>query len=312
MVRIQLRKRKSKVLSPSSLRCLSKIPTINITLGCIHSCVYCYSRGYSQFPGKDNVVLFENTSERTEEEIKRKKRKPLAVYFCPSCDPFQPDPAVLKQTYQTMKTLLSHSVGVQFVTKAAVPDMFLKLFEQHNNGVCAQIGLTTTDESLLRVLEPYAVTAQERLISLQRLIDIGVTTSVRVDPLIYGVTDSNDLIYSLSSSVAKVGIKEISFSYLFLRPAIKKSIEENIQNKELARKILSPYSEGQWLSIEAKGSHSLLLPREIREPAYRRIGDITSQHGISAHICGCKNPDITSGSCNLTRLGRVLQNCLFR
>lgn len=39
--------RKTRVLTPSSLACLAHMPTVNLTAGCAHGCLYCYTRGYS-------------------------------------------------------------------------------------------------------------------------------------------------------------------------------------------------------------------------------------------------------------------------
>jgi DNA repair photolyase len=60
MVRVTLVDRKSKALTPSRLRCLAHLPTINMTAGCVHGCAYCYIRGYSQYPGDDAVVVYPN------------------------------------------------------------------------------------------------------------------------------------------------------------------------------------------------------------------------------------------------------------
>jgi len=45
MVKVRFEKRKSKALTSSALRCLARIPTINITSGCANGCIYCYSLG---------------------------------------------------------------------------------------------------------------------------------------------------------------------------------------------------------------------------------------------------------------------------
>ena len=50
MVNLEFVERKSAVLTPSSLVCLSKTATINLTSGCDHGCVYCYTKGYSYSP----------------------------------------------------------------------------------------------------------------------------------------------------------------------------------------------------------------------------------------------------------------------
>ncbi len=311
MVEVSFKYRKSNVLVPSALRCLSRIPTINITSGCAHGCVYCYNRGYSQYPGEDRIVLFENTAEKVGVELKRKRKKPLAVYFCPSCDPFQPVPEVLEQTYRAMEVLLEHSVGVQFVTKAVLPKKFLKLFEKRKELVCGQVGLTTVNDDIRKVLEPFAASIEDRWATAKALLHAGVQISVRADPLIHGVTDSDEQIHNLCARVAEIGINEIAISYLFLRPAIKKSLEKNITDRVLLQKILSPYSNGERLAIEARSSRVLALPKKLREESFERVRNITSEYGIATLICGCKNPDITNQSCNITRLQGTSQSTLF-
>ena len=64
MITIVKTKRKSAVLSPSSLACLAHIPAINLTFGCVHDCLYCYARGYSVFPGENKIVVYENSLEQ--------------------------------------------------------------------------------------------------------------------------------------------------------------------------------------------------------------------------------------------------------
>lgn len=311
MARLITKNRKSDVLTPSQLRCLSKIPTINITSGCFHNCIYCYSKGYSQYPGDGKAILFANTAEKLSEELARKRKKPQAVYFCPSCDPFQPVPEILDQTYKTMETLLGADIGVQFVTKAVVPSNFIKLFASCSDLVCAQVGLTCVDDNIRRIFEPSAASVSKRLATLQNLVGIGVTTGARADPLIYGVLDSDKSLCDLFSAITETGVKEVAINYLFLRPAIRQSIKKNISDKELLAKVLKPYSEGPTLPIGMKNSQGVALPKEIREKAFERIKNIASDIGLSIHICGCKNSDITTESCHITRLSHSAQLNLF-
>ncbi len=67
--------RKSAVLTPSQLPCLSRMPTVNLTSGCAHGCLYCYSRSYSQYPGEAKVVLYGNTLQKLREDLRRKRAK---------------------------------------------------------------------------------------------------------------------------------------------------------------------------------------------------------------------------------------------
>lgn len=71
--------RKSAVLTPSSLTCLSNVATVNLTSGCAHGCLYCYTRGYSGYPGQSEIRLYTNTAAKLREELRRKRRRPRAV-----------------------------------------------------------------------------------------------------------------------------------------------------------------------------------------------------------------------------------------
>jgi DNA repair photolyase len=131
MVTVRYTERHGAVLTPSALACLAGVPTVNVSSGCAHRCVYCYGRGYSQYPGEDTVLVYRDTAVRIEKELARKRRRPAAVYFCPSCDAFQPVDAVLEESYRTMRVLLEADVGVEFVTKGIVPGRFLDLFARY-------------------------------------------------------------------------------------------------------------------------------------------------------------------------------------
>jgi DNA repair photolyase len=210
-----------------------------------------------------------------------------------------------------MATLLEAGIGVQFLTKAVVPQDFIKLFTRYSNLVCGQIGLTSVDDGIRKIFEPKTASVSEKLATMKKLVEIGITTGARADPLICGVMDSNKALSDLFSAIAKTGVKEIAVNYLFLRPAIKASVEKNITDKELLSKLLSPYRNGVKLPIGIKNSFGVALPREIREKAFERIKDVASDFGLAVHICGCKNSDITAASCNITRLYQSSQLALF-
>lgn len=210
-----------------------------------------------------------------------------------------------------MEILLKEGIGVQFVTKAIVPANFIKLFARYSNLVCAQVGLTCIDDNIRKIFEPRTASVSDKLVTLQNLVGIGVTTGARADPLIYGVMDSDKSLTDLFSAIIKAGATEVAINYLFLRPAIKESIKKNISDKELLAKVLKPYSEGPTLPIGIKNSQGVALPKEIRQKAFKRIKKIASDFGLSVHICGCKNSDITTESCHITRPVHHLQAELF-
>jgi DNA repair photolyase len=210
-----------------------------------------------------------------------------------------------------MAILLETGIGVQFLTKAIVPQEFIKLFDCYSNLVCGQIGLTSVDDNIRKIFEPNTASVTEKLATMKKLVEIGVTTGARADPLIYGIMDSDEALRNLFSAIAKTGVKETAVNYLFLRPAIKENIKKNIFDKELLSKLLSPYRNGVKLPIGLKNSSGIALLKEMREKAFVRIRKIAEGFGLSIHICGCKNSDITPESCNITRLTQSSQLSLF-
>lgn len=301
MLKIRSKVRKTRFLTPSGLRCLSGLPTVNISAGCAHGCVYCYTKGYSIYPGADVIELYEDLPGRIAEEIFRKRKKPAAVYFCPSCDPFQPVEQGQRTSYEVMKVLLQQGIGVQFVTKGIISKAALDLFEKHPNLVFGQIGITSVDDKVRQIFEPDTATVDEKLSQLKRLVKIGVKMCVRCDPLIHSLTDDDKSLELLFGAVAQTGCRQAAVSYLFLRPAIAKSLRDNIKDTQILFIILEPYRYGVHLPVGMKSSQGIMLPIDIRKSRFKRIITIAGAHGINARICGCKNSDITDETCNITR-----------
>ena len=302
MVNVQFVERRSQALTPSALACLATIPTINLTAGCAHGCIYCYTRGYSRYPGEGTVLVYRNTAAQVTRELARRRKKPMAVYFSPSSDAFQPVAEVLDAAYQTMKILLENGVGVQFVTKGAIPEWFYALFERHRGLITGQVGLTTLHRPLSAILEPGAPPVTERLQVIGRLAASGVAVSVRADPLIHGITDSETDLAELFAACRNQSVKVVAASYLFLRPAIATSLRQRVSDAALLRKILAPYQPGQRFMLRGSASGGTALPSPLRRAGFDRLRALAAIYGLTLHLCGCKNPDLTSEQCHLTRL----------
>ncbi|MCL2639992.1 MAG: hypothetical protein FWD53_04020 [Phycisphaerales bacterium] len=308
MFQVELIERKTAALTPSSIRCLSWMPTVNITAGCVHNCIYCYIKGYQNYPGDRTVRVYQNTASQVAQELKRKRRqggKPIAVYFCPSSDAFQPIPEVLDQSFETMRTLLQNNVGVQFVTKGIIPDRFFELFAQHPHLVSGQIGISTLDQSIANLFEPAAAPLATRMEQFKRFIQLGITPpliSARADPLIHGITDTDNLLRPFLTALRQTGITHLSVSYLFLRPAIRSNIARNIPDISMRQTILNAYSGHESLILRGGDQLGQPLLIDIRRNNFDRIRRLADESDISLHICGCKNPDLTEQRCNLTQL----------
>jgi len=269
--------RKSPVLTPSSLACLSGIPTINLTAGCLHDCAYCYIRGYSTFPGEGRLILYENTLEKLQNELVRRRKKPRAVYFSPSSDLFQPAPEVLELSEAILKFLFREGIGVAILTKGRILGHMLQLLIDHSELVRAQIGLVSLDEDISRAFEVNAAPPRRRLEQMEALM-------------------SADRLFV---ALAQVGVRRASAGVLFLRPAIVHSLKRNVPDKAMLAQLLGAYQQRERISIRANGPSVQTLALEARHEIFARMREAAAAHDIELSVCACKNPDLAHGSCNI-------------
>ncbi len=292
-MKLLLKERKSGVLSPSTLKCLNETPTLNLTAGCVHLCIYCYARGYSNYPGDETIVLYSNLAEKLESELDRKRKTPGFVYFSPSCDAFQPVKQVLDSTYSLMELLLRKGIGVRFLTKGSIPNKFITLFKSHSNIVQAHIGITTLNRQLQKLIEPHAATPNARLNNINSLTDIGILPEIKLDPLIPGLTDSVDNLDPLFKMLGGSGIKSVGLNYLFLRPIIHKNICNALKHTKALKKISQAFCDNIDLKLLASKSRVRALNLNFRQKQYKSISSLAKQYSIKTYVCGYKNPDVT-------------------
>jgi DNA repair photolyase len=295
MVTVEPRPRKGKVLTPSTIPCLQRLPTINITLGCALGCCYCYIQGYANSPGDQRVVLFANTPELLAAELAKARVKPRRVFFSPSSDPFQFLPEVREVTLRSMRFLLEAGVEVAFLTKGLLTDECFQLFRTHASKISAQFGITTGDPALSARIEPRAAPPEVRMESLRRLRELGIRCAARLDPLFPDLTDTDENLQPLLASLAAAGVTRASASLLFIRTPFSRRIQ--CAYAESAR----PFPAGKWAFQRfnaACGPACMLTPQDRRQ-RLNRVASLAARHGIAVSICTCKNPEFSGPGCGI-------------
>lgn len=291
--------RRGKVLSPAHFGCLEGIPTINITNGCLFQCTYCYARGYSKAPKKGDVFFYVNLPNLLEGELTRKRVVPQWVILNTSSDCFQPHPDILQVTYEVIRRLLDHGIGVSFLTKGIIPQRFFNLFGSSQEKVLAQIGLVSLRERYWKEYEPNTPSPVKRTGNIQNLKEIGITPEVRIDPIIPFVTDTEAELENLFNRLGEVGVKRVTLSYLHLRPAIEKQLMKELS--PLHQKLIESCFKTQEWKLVGSSTKTKLLPKLIREKGYERIREMAKGFGITALVCQCKNPDLKGDLCSSGR-----------
>lgn len=298
MVTVTRVRRRSKVLTSSGIACLSVLPTINLTAGCLHDCNYCYIRGYRNYPGESRIVLYEDTLERLRYELRPGKPKPRAVYFSPSSDLFQPAGEVLELAHAVLEYLLEQGIGVAFLTKGTIPIETLHLLKDHAALVQAQVGLITLDDKISQAFEPHAATPAARLSQIEALISGGVRTSARMDPILPVLTDDRQAFGEYFDALKKAGVTRLAAGVLFLRPGILYWLKRNVPAEMLAS-LLDAYREEDQAVMRGAAYPIQNLSGDRRREIFARLHDAAVCAGIRLDICACKNSDLASGSCNI-------------
>ncbi len=301
--------RRGRVLTPAQFGCLSGIPTLNMTNGCIFQCSYCYARGYRQAPKKGEIELYVNLPDLLQKELSEKRRFPQWAILNTSSDCFQSHPDILYVTYEAIRILLDHGVGISFLTKGVIPPRFFDLFGRYPDKVLAQIGLVSLSEPYWRRYEAGTPSPEKRLENIQKLKEIGISPEIRIDPIIPFITDTETEFVMLFERLKNLGVRRVTLSYLHLRPAIQKQLMQELTPLH-HRLIESLFRNQEWKTV-GSSTKTKLLPKIIRERGYQRIKEIAEGFGIETSVCQCKNPDVRGNLCSSGRvrasLGRKTQ-----
>jgi DNA repair photolyase len=298
------RLRKGRVLTPAHFGCLEGIPTLNITNGCLFRCTYCYARGYSQAPEEGEVYLYVNLPNLLEEELSRKRVFPQWVILNTSSDCFQSHPDILSVTYEVIRTLLDYGIGISFLTKGVIPQRFIDLFGRSPEKILAQIGLVSLSNRYWEEYEPGTPSPEKRIENIQRLEEIGISSEVKIDPILPFITDTEAEIMLLFGRLKGLGVNRVTLSYLHLRPAIQKQLMQEVSPRH-RRLIESCFRTQEWKAI-GSSTKTKLLSKLIREKGYERIRKIATEFGMTALVCQCKNPDLKGDLCSSGRARAVL------
>ena len=116
----------------------------------------------------------------------------------------------------------------------------------------------------------------------------------RIDPLVPGLTDSDESLAALLSELARVGVREAVLSYLFLRWGIKFPNDLAIGNWS-SRAMRKLYTHK--VTNYCGGGTIYLPPVEYRAERFAAIGAMAATRGIVVKICRCKNGDIPETVC---------------
>jgi hypothetical protein len=100
--------------------------------------------------------------------------------------------------------------------------------------------------------------------------------------------------------LARIGVRKIAASVLFLRPAVIGSLRRHIEDKPMLNRLLDRFAGAGPLAIHAGNSRVRAIPTSARLEIIERLRSIAGRYGLEVLVCACKNPDISAGSCHIS------------
>ena len=187
----------------------AKTNNFNLYRGCTHGCIYCDSRSECyQIDGDfEDVIVKENACELAKIELS-KKRKKIVIHTGSMSDPYVHLEKELKLMRCILEVVYEYGHGIGFITKSALALRDLDLFQAINkkSKVIACYTLTTVNDKVAKMIEPYVSLPSERLQALKAFRESNITTGVWMTPLLPGITATKENIKRIVEACASVGV----------------------------------------------------------------------------------------------------------
>ncbi len=206
--------------------------SVNPYVGCQHACVYCYARFVARKAHRREewgsfVDVKINALKLLSSEL---RRKPKGLVLVSSVtDPYQPLEKKYELTRGILQLLAQHQFPTTILTKSnlAVRDIdIMKKLRDFEVGFT----ITTLDENVKRIFEPWSTSVEGRLDALRRLHEAGIETYAFLGPMLPYL--SEERLSELLGRLCEVGVNRILVDRLNLKAgnwnSIYKALRENL------------------------------------------------------------------------------------
>lgn len=185
---------------------------INPYVGCQHGCTYCYARYIKRFSGHLEpwglfVDVKINAPELLRKEITKKKRG--RVWISGLCDPYQPLELKYELTRKCLEILAANEWPVTIQTRSSLVLRDLDILKGAKD-LEAGLTITTADDKIRRLFEPYTTSVEDRLHTLEELHQSGIRTYAMIAPVLPG---AEALAEALVGKVDHIIIDRMNYHY---------------------------------------------------------------------------------------------------
>jgi DNA repair photolyase len=245
---------------------------INPYRGCEFGCKYCYARYTHEFMELRETWQFEqkifvknfNEVAFRRELAKIPRRDAIAIGT--ATDPYQPAErrfGVTRRILQVFEGEHGRTIGVTTKSDAVGRDAELLGRVSRRNIVHVLMTITTTDEQLARLVEPYAPRPGLRLQAIAALTANGVRVAVLANPVMPLITDSVENLSAVAKAASEAGATYMMGGILFLKPCAQKAFFPFLEQHypHLLRKYRERYEKTAWL----RGPYEEVISKRVSE-----------------------------------------------
>lgn len=201
------------------------------------------------------------------------KLKGETISISNSSDPYPRVEATEGLTRRCLEILIENNCKIQITTKSHIVTRDDDLLTKVPSTVALTI--TTHDDELAKILEPFAPSPSQRIRAAQDLIKAGIPVSVRIDPIIPFVNDQPQRLIKILSDI---GVKHITCSTY-------KAKADNWMRLKIALPHMAKRLKLLYFVQGEKIGGSAFLPRELRYKILKDIRDLAEANGMKFGVC---------------------------
>lgn len=186
----------------------------------------------------------------------------------------------------SLEILSTHDCKIQIITKSSLVVRDIDLLRKIPSMV--SITITTDKDDTAEIIEPHAPPPSDRLKAVERLVQKGLPTAVRIDPIIPFV---NDNLEKLVETLSSLGVKHVTSSTYKVKPNNWKRFSAAMP--EIAAKLRPLYFQrGERMA------GYLYLPRDLRSRLMESVRVLAEKNGIKFGTCREGLSHLNTGICD--------------
>ena len=182
----------------------------NIYRGCEHHCIYCDSRSLCyRIYNFDELIVKKNAPELLKKELKQKRKKGTIGTGAMS-DPYTKSEKNYLLTRKCLEVISDYNYPIHITTKSNLILRDLDILQEINKTYASTaITITTSDDHLAKIIEPFAPSSTERFKALEILSTLGICTSITMMPILPFLEDTEKSILDIVNKADYYGVKHI-------------------------------------------------------------------------------------------------------